>query len=191
MVRLTKIYTKTGDKGVTRLGDMSEAAKHDPRVEAYGAVDEANAAIGLARAALGDDHELAEPLKRIQNELFDVGADLCVPDRGEQLEWEPLRASDAQVERLESEIDRLNARLEPLDSFILPGGSEAAARLHLARTVCRRAERRVTALAEAGEPVSGAVIRYLNRLADLLFVMARIANEDGRADVKWVPGESR
>jgi len=191
MVRLTKIYTKAGDSGRTRLGDMSEADKHDPRVESYGTVDEANAAIGLAVAALEAGHELAGMLTRVQNDLFDLGADLCVPDRGAALEWEPLRMVPGQTERLEREIDTLNARLEPLDSFILPGGSEAAARLHLARTITRRAERRVVALASTGEPVSTAVITYLNRLSDLLFVAARIANQDGRADVKWTPGAGR
>ncbi len=191
MVRLTKIYTKTGDGGRTRLGDMSEADKHDPRVEAYGAVDEANAAIGLAVAAIGVDHVLRAPLIAVQNDLFDVGADLCVPDRGEKLEWTPLRVEMAQAERLEGEIDRLNARLDPLDSFVLPGGSEASARLHVARTITRRAERRVVALKSAGEPVSDAVAIYLNRLSDLLFVAARVANDDGEADVKWVPGAGR
>lgn len=191
MVRLTKIYTKTGDTGRTRLGDMSEVDKHDARVEAYGTVDEANATLGLAIAALGEDEALKAIFLRIQNDLFDLGADLCVPDRGQAFEWEPLRVTDAQVERLETEIDALNARLAPLDSFVLPGGSEAAARLHLARTVTRRAERRVVALASTGEPVNGAVIRYLNRLSDLLFVASRIANGDGARDVKWVPGQSR
>ena len=188
MVRLTKIYTKTGDKGRTRLGDMSEADKHDPRVEAYGAVDEANAAIGLAVAALPEDHELHTILTAIQNDLFDVGADLCVPESDEPREWTPLRVTPAQAERLEREIDALNARLEPLDSFILSGGSEQAARLHMARTITRRAERRVTAMRAEGETVSDAVVIYLNRLSDLLFVAARIANDEGRADVKWVPG---
>ena len=191
MVRLTKIYTKAGDSGRTRLGDMSEADKHDPRVESYGTVDEANAAIGMAVAALGPDHELSAMLTRVQNDLFDLGADLCVPDRGETLEWEPLRMVPEQTARLEREIDALNARLDPLDSFILPGGSEAAARLHLARTITRRAERRVVALASTAEPVSEAVITYLNRLSDLLFVAARIANDEGRGDVKWTPGAGR
>ena len=191
MVRLTRIYTKTGDGGRTRLGDMSEADKHDPRVEAYGTVDEANAAIGLAIAALGTDPELSAILIRVQNDLFDLGADLCVPDRGAPLSWEPLRMTARQTERLEAEIDALNARLDPLDSFILPGGSEAAARLHLARTITRRAERRTVALHQSGEPVSAPVLTYLNRLSDLLFVAARIANDQGRADVKWVPGAAR
>lgn len=191
MVRLTRIYTKAGDAGRTRLGDMSEADKHDPRVESYGTVDEANAAIGTAVCALGPDHELSAILVRVQNDLFDLGADLCVPDRGEPLEFEPLRMVSAQTDRLEREIDALNARLEPLDSFILPGGTEAAARLHLARTITRRAERRVVALASTGEPVNDQVIIYLNRLSDLLFVAARIANDEGRGDVKWTPGEGR
>jgi cob(I)alamin adenosyltransferase len=154
-------------------------------------MDEANAAIGLAVAALGEDHELRAPLIAVQNDMFDVGADLCVPDRGEKLEWTPLRMEMSQAKRLEQEIDRLNARLEPLDSFVLPGGSEASARLHVARTITRRAERRVVALKAAGEPVSDAVAIYLNRLSDLLFVASRIANDDGGADVKWTPGAGR
>jgi cob(I)alamin adenosyltransferase len=183
MVRLTRIYTKTGDGGRTRLGDMTETVKHDPRVEAYGTVDEANAAIGVAIRALAKDDPLRPVLLRIQNDLFDLGADLCVPDRGKTLEWEPLRVVAAQTARLEREIDDLNARLEPLDSFILPGGSEAAGQ--------DEAERLTVALRDTGEPVSDEAIRYLNRLSDLLFVAARIANDDGRADVKWVPGASR
>lgn len=191
MVRLTTIYTKAGDAGRTRLGDMSEADKHDPRVESYGTVDEANAAIGVAIAALAPDHELVEILTRVQNDLFDLGADLCVPDRGEALEFEPLRMVESQTLRLERELDALNARLEPLDSFVLPGGCEASARLHLARTITRRAERRVVALASIGQPVSAPVLTYLNRLSDLLFVAARIANLDAGGDVKWTPGASR
>lgn len=190
MVRLTKIYTKTGDKGRTRLGDMSEVGKTDIRVEAYGSVDEANAAIGLARVALASS-PLDDVLARIQNELFDLGADLCVPDTGEDPGFEPLRVTAKQVAALESAIDDWNAKLEPLDSFILPAGSEAAARLHVARTICRRAERRTVALAEADERLNPDTVRYLNRLSDLLFVLARIANDEGRADVKWVPGASR
>lgn len=191
MVRLTKIYTRTGDGGKTRLGDMSETSKTDARVEAYGTVDEANSAIGLARAALPVGSAIDAVLMRVQNDLFDVGADLCVPDRGEKLDWEPLRATAEQVSALEADIDRFNEKLDPLDSFILPGGTEAAARLHLARTVMRRAERRTVALAEAGEPVNAEAIKYLNRASDLLFVLARIANDEGRADVKWVPGGQR
>lgn len=191
MVKLTKIYTRTGDAGMTRLGDMSEAAKHDVRVSAYGDVDEANSCIGVARAALPDGHELDAMLSRIQNDLFDVGADLCVPESEEDRGWEPLRVEDGQVDRLEADIDALNARLEPLNSFILPAGNEVSARLHVARTVCRRAERQVSALMATGETISPIVLRYLNRLSDLLFVMARIANDDGGADVLWVPGGER
>lgn len=191
MVRLTKIYTRTGDGGRTRLGDMSETGKTDPRVEAYGSVDEANAAIGVARAALDEADAINAILGRVQNELFDLGADLCVPDRSTPLAFEPLRVTPRQVERLETDIDTFNARLGALDSFILPAGSDASARLHLARTITRRAERRTIALAETGEPVSAEVIKYLNRLSDLLFVLARSANDEGRADVKWVPGQDR
>lgn len=191
MVKLTKIYTRTGDAGMTRLGDMSEAAKHDARVSAYGDVDEANSCIGVARAALPDGHELDRMLSRIQNDLFDVGADLCVPESDEDRGWEPLRVVDSQVDRLEADIDALNARLEPLNSFILPAGNEISARLHVSRTVCRRAERQVSALMATGETISPTVLRYLNRLSDLLFVIARIANDDGRADVLWVPGGER
>ncbi|WP_109260011.1 cob(I)yrinic acid a,c-diamide adenosyltransferase [Hyphobacterium indicum] len=190
MVRLTKIYTKTGDKGRTRLGDMSEVGKTDIRVEAYGTVDEANAVIGLARSALAGTPPDAL-LQKVQNEMFDLGADLCVPDTGEDPGFEPLRITAKQVEALEAAIDEWNARLEPLDSFVLPAGSEASARLHYARTVCRRAERRTVALQQAYARLNPETVRYLNRLSDLLFVLARIANADGRADVKWVPGASR
>lgn len=188
MVQLNRIYTRTGDQGRTRLGDMTETDKHDPRVEAYGTVDEANAAIGLAVVALDRDDPLHAELTRIQNDLFDLGADLCVPESEEPRSWTPLRMKPEQTVRLEGVIDGFNARLNALDSFILPGGSEASARLHLARTITRRAERCVTALMAAGGTVSPAVITYLNRLSDLLFVAARIANDEGRADVKWVPG---
>ncbi|MEA1943160.1 MAG: cob(I)yrinic acid a,c-diamide adenosyltransferase [Pseudomonadota bacterium] len=191
MVRLTKIYTRTGDAGKTRLGDMSETVKHDLRVEAYGDIDETNASLGLARAALGTGHELDTGLARIQNDLFDLGADLCVPESGEPPEFEPLRMTAAQVKHLETEIDRLNARLEPLNSFILPAGTEAAARLHAARTVCRRAERKITALAASGATVNAEALKYANRLSDLLFVMARTANLDAGGDVLWVPGKDR
>lgn len=190
MVRLTKIYTKTGDKGRTRLGDMSEVDKTDIRVEAYGTVDEANAVIGLVRSALAGTPPDAL-LQKVQNEMFDLGADLCVPDTGEDPGFEPLRITAKQVEALEAAIDEWNARLEPLDSFVLPAGSEASARLHHARTVCRRAERRTVALQQADARLNPETVRYLNRLSDLLFVLARIANADGRADVKWVPGASR
>ena len=191
MVRLTKIYTRTGDTGTTRLGDMSETVKHDLRVDAYGDVDEVNSSLGLARAALGGGHELDTELARTQNDLFDLGADLCVPESDDPPEYEPLRMTDAQVTRLEGAIDSLNARLDPLTSFILPGGTEAAARLHLSRTICRRAERKVSALIASGARVTPAALRYLNRLSDLLFVMARIANDEGKADVLWVPGGER
>jgi cob(I)alamin adenosyltransferase len=191
MVRLTKIYTRSGDAGRTRLGDMSETDKHDLRVDAYGDVDEANSAIGLARSALGTAHTLDRVLSTIQNDLFDVGADLCVPESDQPREWEPLRVKPDQVDALEAHIDHLNADLEPLNSFILPAGTEASARLHLARTVCRRAERKVSALLASGARVNGDVLRYLNRLSDLLFVMARTANDNGKADVLWVPGGQR
>ena len=191
MVRLTKIYTRTGDAGSTRLGDMSETVKHDPRVEAYGDVDETNSSIGLARAALGSNHALDGDLARIQNDLFDLGADLCVPESDTPPEWEPLRITAAQIAFLENAIDRLNAGLEPLNSFILPAGSEAAARLHLARTVCRRAERKISALAASGARINPDALKYANRLSDLLFVMARIANLDTGGDVLWVPGKDR
>ena len=191
MVRLTKIYTRTGDAGTTRLGDMSQTVKHDLRVEAYGDVDETNASLGLARAALGAGHELDAGLARIQNDLFDLGADLCVPESEEPPAFEPLRMTAAQVEHLEREIDRLNERLEPLNSFILPAGTEAAARLHSARTVCRRAERKITALSASGATVNPQALKYANRLSDLLFVMARIANLDAGGDVLWVPGKDR
>jgi cob(I)alamin adenosyltransferase len=189
MVRLNKIYTRTGDDGSTGLGTGARVAKHSLRVRAYGDVDEANAAIGVARLHAGSAPKLDAILARIQNDLFDLGADLATPET-EGLDFEPLRIIDGQVDRLEQEIDELNARLEPLRSFVLPAGTALATHLHLARTVARRAERRMTALAEH-EPVSDAAIRYVNRLSDLLFVMARIANDDGHADVLWIPGENR
>ncbi|WP_412545568.1 cob(I)yrinic acid a,c-diamide adenosyltransferase [Maricaulis sp. MIT060901] len=191
MVRLTKIYTRTGDAGRTRLGDMSETDKHDPRVDAYGDVDETNSAIGLARSALADGNELDRILSAVQNDLFDLGADLCVPESDEPREWEPLRIKPEQIDALEQHIDRLNERLEPLNSFILPAGSEASARLHVARTVCRRAERKVARLIADGTNINAHVMRYLNRLSDLLFVIARTANDGGKADVLWVPGGKR
>lgn len=191
MVRLTKIYTRTGDAGTTRLGDMSETVKHDPRVDAYGDVDETNCAIGLARAALGEAHPLDAELARIQNDLFDLGADLCVPESDTPPDFEPLRMTAGQVARLEGAIDGLNAHLEPLSSFILPAGSEAAARLHFARTICRRAERKISALAASGARLNPDALKYANRLSDLLFVMARTANLDAGGDVLWVPGKDR
>jgi cob(I)alamin adenosyltransferase len=185
MVQLTRIYTKGGDKGTTSLGTGKRVPKHDPRVAAYGTVDEANAVLGIAR--LHADGELGEMLARIQNDLFDLGADLCRPDIDSQ---EGLRIVEAQVERLEREIDAMNAKLAPLNSFVLPGGTPAAAYLHQARTIVRRAEREMTALAER-EPVNPAAIRYANRLSDHLFVAARAANDWGRRDVLWQPGANR
>lgn len=187
MVTLTKIYTRGGDKGETSLGDGRRVAKHDLRVEAYGTVDETNGIVGLAR--LHTEGEADAMLSRIQNDLFDLGADLCTPETGRKAEG-ALRIVDAQVERLEREIDVLNADLQPLKSFILPGGTPAAAYLHLGRTVARRAERLITRLAEA-EPVNPAAVRYINRVSDHLFVLARSVNDKGTGDVLWVPGGSR
>lgn len=188
MVTLNRIYTRTGDAGRTRLSTGAPVLKSDLRVEAYGAVDEANACLGLARLHTAGDPELDAILGRAQNDLFDLGADLATPEPPEG--WEPLRIIDTQVERLEREIDLINGRLEPLNSFVLPGGSAAAAYLHLARTVCRRAERRMVALAQA-EEVNPAGLKYVNRLSDLLFVASRRANGDGAADVLWRPGATR
>lgn len=187
MVKLTRIYTRGGDTGETSLGSGARVSKHAKRVAAFGDVDEANAALGVAR--LHAPKEIDGLLERVQNDLFDVGADLCVPEDGRGGE-SALRVIAAQVERLEREIDGFNEKLEPLNSFVLPGGSAAAAHLHLARTVVRRAERSVTELAES-EPVNPEVVRYLNRLSDLLFVLARHANDGGRADVLWKPGANR
>lgn len=193
MVRLNKIYTRTGDDGTTGLGSGARRLKCDLRVEAYGTVDEANACVGLARVHTGADHsELDEILGRIQNDLFDLGADLSTPDTGEKLDYEPLRIVPSQVQRLEQDIDRLNKNLSPLRSFVLNGGTPAAAALHLARTVTRRAERLVVALAQQpGEHVNPETTKYLNRASDLLFVAARVVNDNGRADVLWVPGKNR
>ncbi|MDK1388493.1 cob(I)yrinic acid a,c-diamide adenosyltransferase [Sinorhizobium sp. 8-89] len=192
MVRLNKIYTRTGDNGTTSLVSGPRRSKSDLRVEAYGTVDEANALVGLARLHTGDMAELDAMLMRVQNDLFDLGADLATPDTGEKQEYEPLRIAAAQVTRLEAEIDRLNAELEPLRSFVLPAGSPASAALHVARTVARRAERQMVALGQtAGEIVSRDAIAYINRLSDFLFVAARWANDKGRADVLWVPGKNR
>jgi cob(I)alamin adenosyltransferase len=191
MVLLNKVYTRAGDGGKTRLVTGELVAKTDARVEAYGAVDELNAVIGLARLETALDEALDPMLARIQNDLFDLGADLATPEMKEGV---ALRIVEAQVGRLEKEIDRLNADLPPLTSFILPGGSKAATALHLARTVCRRAERRAVALAlaapEAGA-VHGPALRYLNRLSDLLFVASRHANVGGAGDVLWVPAANR
>jgi len=187
MVRLTRIYTRGGDKGQTSLGDGARVVKHAPRVAAFGTVDEANAAIGLAR--LHTDGEMDAILARAQNDLFDLGADLCRPEDG-KAGPAPLRVSAEQVTRLEGEIDRVNAGLAALDSFVLPGGTAAAAYLHLARTIARRAEREMTALAES-EAVNPEAIRYINRLSDLLFVLSRQANDNGAKDVLWKPGANR
>ena len=187
MVTLNRIYTKTGDKGETALGDGSRLPKHALRISAYGTVDEANAAIGLVR--LHTHGQMDDMLARIQNDLFDLGADLCVPETTKRNEGR-LRIVDAQVERLESEIDSMNAELAPLTSFILPGGSAAAAHLHVARTIVRRAERLMTELA-GHEAINPAAIKYANRLSDHLFVAARFANDKGKGDVLWVPGGTR
>jgi cob(I)alamin adenosyltransferase len=192
MVRLNKIYTKTGDDGTTGLGNGERVRKDNTRVAAYGTVDETNSIIGVVRLHLGGQPQIDAMLARIQNDLFDLGADLCVPDRGEKLAYEPLRITKAQVDRIESEIDVLNANLNPLKSFILPGGSAAAAYLHVARTVSRRAERHMVELAAmTNEPVSDASLHYINRLSDFLFVAGRACNDQGRADVLWVPGKNR
>ena len=190
MVVLNKIYTKTGDAGETALGNGSRVAKHALRVQAYGTVDEANATVGLAR--LHAEGDLDARLAAIQNDLFDLGADLCRPNMDSDAEaaYPPLRMVTSQVARLEAEIDAMNARLEPLRSFILPGGSALSAHLHLCRTVSRRAERLTVELATM-EEVNEAAVTYLNRLSDWFFVAARIANDDGRADVLWVPGANR
>jgi cob(I)alamin adenosyltransferase len=190
MVVLNRIYTRTGDKGDTALSDGSRLPKHDPRVEAYGTVDELNATLGLAR--LHAEGEMAERLGVIQNELFDLGADLSRPnmDRDADAPYPVLRIVQQQVDRLEAEIDGMNAPLSALRSFILPGGSMLAAHLHLCRTVARRAERRATELATGGD-VNPQAVKYLNRLSDWLFVAARAANADAGGDVLWVPGASR
>jgi cob(I)alamin adenosyltransferase len=192
MVKLNKIYTRTGDDGTTGLASGPRRKKNDLRVEAYGAVDEANAALGLAQLHVGDNATLGDMLTRIQNDLFDLGADLATPDTGEAVAWEPLRIVAPQVDRLEREIDQLNVVLKPLNSFILPGGSPLSAHLHLARTVVRRAERLMVALADVeGEIVSPEALKYANRLSDFLFVAGRHANQDGADDVLWEPGKNR
>ncbi len=193
MVQLTRIYTRGGDKGQTSLGTGQRVGKHSPRVAAYGTTDEANSIIGIARLATaggaGRLPEVDAMLGRIQNDLFDLGADLCTPEQ-ENPEYPPLRIVDAQVDRLEAEIDRMNATLAPLKSFVLPGGHPVAAHLHLARTVVRRAERLMTELL-AVEPINPAALRYANRLSDHLFVAARWVNAEGAGDVLWVPGAHR
>jgi len=209
MVVLNRIYTRTGDQGTTALGNGERVPKTSLRISAYGTIDEANSTIGLARIHLAQDiaaaggEAAAAPgkpdLKRvdamllaIQNDLFDLGADLCVPDRGEPLSYEPLRMTAGQVARLEAEIDWMNASLKPLNSFVLPGGTAAATVLHIGRTVCRRAERIMVELAQMpGEPVSDAALQYVNRLSDHLFVVSRYVNDLGDGDVLWVPGKNR
>jgi cob(I)alamin adenosyltransferase len=192
MVKLNKIYTRTGDDGTTGLVAGPRRLKHDLRVEAYGTIDEANSAIGVARLHTSEQPVLDQMLMAIQNDLFDLGADLSTPETGEPATFEPLRIIQPQVDGLERDIDTLNAELSPLTSFVLPGGSPAAAQLHLARTIVRRAERLMVALCKTeGEGVSAPALKYVNRLSDLLFVAARHANDRGGADVLWVPGKNR
>ena len=192
MVVLNRIYTRTGDAGETALGTGERRLKSDLRVESYGTVDETNATIGMARLHTGGDANLDAMLARIQNDLFDLGADLCTPDKGEKLAYEPLRIVQTQVERLETEIDELNASLAPLRSFVLPGGAPAAAALHLSRTISRRAERLMVALSRTeGEVVSAPALQYVNRLSDFLFVASRYANLNAGGDVLWTPGKNR
>ena len=191
MVKLNKIYTRKGDDGSTGLAAGPRRAKHDLRVAAYGTVDEANSVIGCARLHTAGT-ELDAMLSRMQNDPFDVGADLATPETGEKLPYEPLRTVAGQVARMEADIDALNAGLQPLRSFVLPGGSPASAFLHLARTVVRRAERLTVELAATpGETVNPEAIKYLNRASDFLFVAARVVNDNGAADVLWVPGQNR
>ncbi|HZW47203.1 MAG TPA: cob(I)yrinic acid a,c-diamide adenosyltransferase [Microvirga sp.] len=191
MVVLNRIYTRTGDKGTTALAAGGRRPKHDLRIEAFGTVDETNACIGLVRL-----HTAGQPidamLGRIQNDLFDLGADLATVETDKPLPYEPLRVTQDQIDRLEREIDELNADLAPLRSFVLPGGTPAAAALHLARTVCRRAERKVVELMrKPDEKVSEEAVKYLNRLSDFLFVASRHVNDKGALDVLWVPGQNR
>jgi cob(I)alamin adenosyltransferase len=194
MVVLNKIYTRTGDEGSTALGSGERVSKADLRIDAYGTVDEANSCLGLVRPHVANPEfkRLDEMLARIQNELFDLGADLCVPDRGPKPAHEPLRITQGQWQRLEVEIDELNGDLAPLRSFVLPGGHAAAAYLHLARTVCRRAERLMVELAARdNEPVSKDALAYINRLSDFLFVASRWVNARAQGDVLWIPGQTR
>jgi cob(I)alamin adenosyltransferase len=192
MVKLNKIYTRTGDDGSTGLGSGERRKKYDLRVAAYGTLDEANAAIGIARLHTSGDVTLDAALSRIQNDLFDVGADLCTPGKGRGPDGARLTVTQAQVDWLESEIDRLNDALAPLKSFVLPGGTAAAAYLHLARTICRRAERLIAELKDKpGESVGAEVLQYVNRLSDFLFVAGRYANDKGARDVLWQPGQNR
>ena len=196
MVVLTKIYTRTGDGGTTALGTGVRVPKNHLRISAYGTVDELNASLGIAllsvRDAAAEDAQVRASLIRIQNDLFDLGADLCVPDTGEELPYEPLRMSEQQATWLETEIDRMNSELQPLTSFVLPGGTPAAAALHMARTICRRAERLMVALAASQEEhVSEAALKYINRLSDYLFVASRYVNDKGAGDMLWKPGANR
>src|SRR5580704_6460425 len=192
MVVLNRIDTRTGDDGSTALGSGERRPKYDLRVAAYGTVDEVNPVIGLARLQLARDSELDRMLARIQNDLFDVGADLCMPDKGKGPGGARLDVTESQLEWLERRIDVLNEELAPLRSFVLPGGSAAAAYMHLARTVCRRAERLMVELKDRpGESVTAAAIKYANRLSDFFFVAARFANHKGSSDVLWVPGQNR
>lgn len=193
MVVLNRIYTRTGDAGETALGNGERLSKANIRIAAYGTVDETNATLGVVRLHTSSLEKLDQMLARIQNELFDLGADLCVPDRGEKLEFEPLRILPKQYERLETEIDELNAELLPLRSFVLPGGHAAAAHLHLARTICRRAERLIVELkSHGGEDVSDGAIAYINRLSDFFFVASRWVNfKAADGDILWVPGKTR
>lgn len=193
MVKINKVYTRTGDDGTTGLGAGPRRPKHDLRIEAFGTVDEANACIGIARIHAATSHpEIDAMLSRVQNDLFDLGADLATPDTGEVLSYEPLRIIASQVARLENDIDALNKPIAPLRSFILPGGSPAAAALHLARTVSRRAERLMVELSQTeGEIVGGEALKYINRVSDFLFVAGRAVNDNGTNDVLWVPGQNR
>ncbi|HEX2653417.1 MAG TPA: cob(I)yrinic acid a,c-diamide adenosyltransferase [Xanthobacteraceae bacterium] len=194
MVVLNRIYTRTGDDGTTALGSGERRPKYDLRISAYGTVDELNAVLGLARLHTGGRPRVDAMLARIQNDLFDLGADLCTPDRskGKGPGGERLVVTEAQVTRLEQEIDLLNAEIEPLRSFVLPGGTAGAAYLHLARTVCRRAERLMVELSQRpDETVSAIALKYVNRLSDFLFVASRSLNDNGRHDVLWVPGQNR
>jgi cob(I)alamin adenosyltransferase len=192
MVKLNKIYTRTGDDGTTALGTGERRKKYDLRIAAYGTIDEVNAALGIARLHTAADPSLDEALSRIQNDLFDVGADLCTPGQGKGPGGARLTVTENQVTWLEAEIDRLNGELLPLRSFVLPGGSAAAAYLHLGRTVCRRAERLIAELKDdPDESVTGEVLKYVNRLSDFLFVASRYANGKGAGDVLWKPGQNR
>lgn len=192
MVALNRIYTRTGDKGDTGLVTGERRSKSDPRIEAFGTVDETNACIGLVRLHTSSMPDIDAMMARIQNDLFDLGADLATPETDEPPAYEPLRVVASQVERLEQEIDLLNKNIPPLRSFVLPGGAPAAAYLHLARTVCRRAER-LTVAASSSEngKISTIAIQYLNRLSDFLFVASRYVNEQGAKDVLWIPGKNR